>query len=241
MRLKCTKIVLANLAGHNYAEINQVEIVLVIMFMIAILSLSSFMEYYQPLYVIYNFDIEGTILNIYVSKIYFIDYINNWIKIILPLFIGVKSVEVSRKQNRVTVTGTVEPNKVLDKVKSTGKRAEFWPYVEYNLVSYPYASQAYDKKAPTGYVRNVVQAFPSPKSPTEGYTSLFSDENPNACSVMWGLRINIIRNKKWSSWWQARSWSLAKVRLKKLVAVDTLPVGENRRKSLKKGHAFSPQ
>ncbi|CDP00747.1 unnamed protein product [Coffea canephora] len=97
---------------------------------------------------------------------------------------GVKSVDVSRKDSRVTVTGNVEPSKVLSKVKGTGKKAEFWPYVRYNLVSYPYVPQAYDKKAPTGYVRNAVQAMPSPNTPTERYASLFSDDNPNACSIM---------------------------------------------------------
>ncbi|KAK3040737.1 hypothetical protein RJ639_029259 [Escallonia herrerae] len=98
---------------------------------------------------------------------------------------GVKAVDVNRKQSRVTVTGYVEPNKVLKKVKSTGKkRAEFWPYVPYNLVSYPYVPQAYDRKAPAGYVKNVAQALPSPDAPTERLTTLFSDENPNACSIM---------------------------------------------------------
>lgn len=97
---------------------------------------------------------------------------------------GVKSVEVIRKQSRVSVTGYVEPNKVLKRVKSTGKIAELWPYVAYNLVSYPYVPQAYDKKAPAGYVKNVVQALPSPNAPAERYTTLFSDENPNACSIM---------------------------------------------------------
>ncbi|CAA2934655.1 heavy metal-associated isoprenylated plant protein 21-like [Olea europaea var. sylvestris] len=91
---------------------------------------------------------------------------------------GVKSVDINRKQSRV------EPNKVLDKVKSTGKKAEFWPYVQYNLACYPYAPGAYDKKAPSGYVRNVAQAFPSPSAPVEKYTTIFSDENVNACSVM---------------------------------------------------------
>lgn len=95
-----------------------------------------------------------------------------------------KSVVVNRKQSRVTVSGYVEPNKVLNKVKSTGKRAEFWPYVPYNLVSNPYAPQAYDKKAPAGYVKNVVQTLPSPNAPADRFTALFSDENPNACSVM---------------------------------------------------------
>ncbi|XP_038692550.1 heavy metal-associated isoprenylated plant protein 20-like [Tripterygium wilfordii] len=97
---------------------------------------------------------------------------------------GAKSVEVNRKQSRVTVSGYVEPNKVLKKVRSTGKRAEFWPYVPYNLVAYPYVAQAYDKKAPSGYVKNVVQALPNPNAPEEKLTTLFSDENPNACSIM---------------------------------------------------------
>ncbi|PHT85772.1 hypothetical protein T459_07878 [Capsicum annuum] len=60
---------------------------------------------------------------------------------------GVKSVDVSRKQSRVTV-------------------------------------RAYDKKAPSGYVRAVPQAFQIPNTPTEKFTSMFSDENPNACEIM---------------------------------------------------------
>ncbi|XP_007048040.2 PREDICTED: heavy metal-associated isoprenylated plant protein 20 [Theobroma cacao] len=99
---------------------------------------------------------------------------------------GVKSVNINRKQQKVTVTGYVETNKVLKKAKSTGKRAEIWPYVPYSLVAQPYAAPAYDKKAPPGYVRNVennvttaaVTRYEDP------YISLFSDDNPNACSVM---------------------------------------------------------
>ncbi|KAB2621161.1 heavy metal-associated isoprenylated plant protein 26-like [Pyrus ussuriensis x Pyrus communis] len=97
---------------------------------------------------------------------------------------GAKQVEVNRKQSRVTVTGYVEPNKVLKRVKRTGKKAEIWPYVPYNLVAYPYVAGAYDKKAPSGYVRNVAQALPPPDAPDEKYTSMFSDENPHACSIM---------------------------------------------------------
>ncbi|XP_021851353.1 heavy metal-associated isoprenylated plant protein 23-like [Spinacia oleracea] len=48
---------------------------------------------------------------------------------------GVKKVEINRKQQKVTVSGYVEANKVLKKAKSTGKKAEIWPYVPYNLVS----------------------------------------------------------------------------------------------------------
>ncbi|KAF4394284.1 hypothetical protein CsatB_022976 [Cannabis sativa] len=97
---------------------------------------------------------------------------------------GAKQVEVNRKQSKVTVTGYVEANKVLKKVKSTGKKAELWPYVPYNLVAYPYVAQAYDKKAPSGYVKNVVQALPSPNASDEKLVTMFSDENPNACSIM---------------------------------------------------------
>ncbi|KAE8704908.1 Heavy metal-associated isoprenylated plant protein 26 [Hibiscus syriacus] len=99
---------------------------------------------------------------------------------------GVKSLKINRKQQKVTVTGYVEANKVLKKAKSTGKKAEIWPYVPYNLVAQPYAAASYDKKAPPGYVRKVehnvnkgvVTRYEDP------YMSMFSDENPNACSVM---------------------------------------------------------
>ncbi|XP_004297354.1 PREDICTED: heavy metal-associated isoprenylated plant protein 26-like isoform 2 [Fragaria vesca subsp. vesca] len=98
------------------------------------------------------------------------------------LYSSAKQVEVNRKQSRVTVTGYVEAKKVLKRVKSTGKRAEIWPYVPYNLVAYPYVAGAYDKKAPSGYVRNVPQAFAL--APDDQYTSMFSDENPHACAIM---------------------------------------------------------
>ncbi|KAL3527793.1 hypothetical protein ACH5RR_012449 [Cinchona calisaya] len=99
---------------------------------------------------------------------------------------GVKNVEINRKQQKVAVTGHVEANKVLKKAKSTGKKAEIWPYVPYNLVAQPYAAPSYDKKAPPGYVRKV-------ENPTTGtvtrydqdpYVTMFSDDNPNACSIM---------------------------------------------------------
>ncbi|XP_019439158.1 PREDICTED: heavy metal-associated isoprenylated plant protein 20-like [Lupinus angustifolius] len=97
---------------------------------------------------------------------------------------GVKQVEVNRNESKVTVSGYVDRNKVLKKVQSTGKRAQFWPYIQYNLVPYPYVAQAYDKKAPSGYVRNIVQTIPNPNATDEKITTLFSDDNPNACSIM---------------------------------------------------------
>ncbi|KAL1342898.1 hypothetical protein HN51_029371 [Arachis hypogaea] len=97
---------------------------------------------------------------------------------------GVKQVEVNRKQSKVTVTGYVDRNRVLKKVQSTGKRAEFWPYIQYNLVAYPFVAQAYDKKAPSGYVKNTDLALPNPNAPHEKLATLFSDDNPNSCSIM---------------------------------------------------------
>ncbi|OMP02489.1 hypothetical protein COLO4_11052 [Corchorus olitorius] len=100
---------------------------------------------------------------------------------------GVKSVSINRKQQKVSVTGYVEANKVLKKARSTGKKAEIWPYVPYNLVAQPYAASAYDKKAPPGYVRNVENNVATSATVTryeDPYISLFSDENPNACSIM---------------------------------------------------------
>ncbi|KAK6128538.1 hypothetical protein DH2020_037713 [Rehmannia glutinosa] len=96
---------------------------------------------------------------------------------------GVKTVEVNRKQSRVTVSGFVDPNKVLKRVTNTGKRAEFWPYIPYNRVQNPHISQVYDKKAPAGYVKNV-QTVPMANATEETITYLFSDDNPNACSIM---------------------------------------------------------
>ncbi|KAK9134338.1 hypothetical protein Syun_013668 [Stephania yunnanensis] len=108
------------------------------------------------------------------------------IKKALSSMSGVKSVEINRKQSKVTVNGYVEANKVLKKVKATGKKAEIWPYVPYNLVSHPYAANAYDKKAPPGYVRKVenTATMVTVVSQEDHYMNMFSDENPNACSIM---------------------------------------------------------
>ncbi|KAG0476241.1 hypothetical protein HPP92_012669 [Vanilla planifolia] len=99
---------------------------------------------------------------------------------------GVESVEINRKQNKVTVTGYIEQNKVLKKVQATGKKAEIWPYVPYDLVMHPYVVGTYDKRAPPGYVRNVevITASSSTVKQEERFTNLFSDENPNACLIM---------------------------------------------------------
>ncbi|KAM7524044.1 hypothetical protein LguiA_013946 [Lonicera macranthoides] len=104
---------------------------------------------------------------------------------------GVTQVEVDPKKHKLTVTGYVDPEKVLHRVRHrTGKIAQMWPYVQYDIVDHPYAPGVYDKKAPAGYVRNVEVIDPrnyglARASSTEvQYTTAFSDENPNACVVM---------------------------------------------------------
>lgn len=102
---------------------------------------------------------------------------------------GVTSVEVNPKQHKLTVIGYVDPEKVVSRVAyRTGKKAELWPYVPYDVVDHPYAPGVYDKKAPAGYVRNVedphVSQLARASSTEVRYTTAFSDENPSACVVM---------------------------------------------------------
>ncbi|CAI0445353.1 unnamed protein product [Linum tenue] len=99
---------------------------------------------------------------------------------------GVTKVDVERKANKVTVVGYVEPSKVIARVAHrTGKKAELWPYVPYDVVDHPYAMGVYDKKAPSGYVRRADDSGLARASSTEvRYTTAFSDDNPAACSVM---------------------------------------------------------
>ncbi|KAM7256448.1 hypothetical protein ACFE04_012189 [Oxalis oulophora] len=98
---------------------------------------------------------------------------------------GAKSVDIDMKLQKATVTGYVDPKKVLEAAKSTKKKVELWPYVPYTMVANPYVSQAYDKKAPP----NMVRALPITANITETtmddhYITMFSDENPNGCYIM---------------------------------------------------------
>ncbi|MQM13601.1 hypothetical protein Taro_046527 [Colocasia esculenta] len=96
----------------------------------------------------------------------------------------VTDVLVEPKKNKLTVTGYVEPRKVLRRVSwKTGKKAEMWPFVPYTLVDHPYVPGVYDKKAPPGYVRNAGDLARA-GSAEERLVSAFSDDNPNACVVM---------------------------------------------------------
>ncbi|GMN29000.1 hypothetical protein TIFTF001_002253 [Ficus carica] len=103
---------------------------------------------------------------------------------------GVTQVEVEPKQHKLTVIGYVDPDKVLTRVRHrTGKKADFWPYVPYDVVPHPYAPGTYDEKAPAGYVRDAAEnpeasSLARASSTEVKYTTAFSDDNPNACVVM---------------------------------------------------------
>jgi len=97
---------------------------------------------------------------------------------------GVQTVDINRKMQKVTVTGYVEPNKVLKKVKGTGKRAELWPYVRYNAVTHPFSAQTYDKRAPPGFVKKENFNNASSSNRQDDFFTMFSEDDPNACSVM---------------------------------------------------------
>ncbi|CAM8899337.1 hypothetical protein QQ045_010034 [Rhodiola kirilowii] len=102
---------------------------------------------------------------------------------------GVTSVNIEQKMHKVTVIGYVDPAKVVARIRHrTGKPAELWPYVPYDVVGHPYAPGVYDKKAPSGYVRNAYDPqynqLARASSTEVRYTTAFSEENPQACVVM---------------------------------------------------------
>ncbi|XAR48584.1 hypothetical protein NMG60_11031456 [Bertholletia excelsa] len=80
---------------------------------------------------------------------------------------GVKSVDVDLKQQKVTATGFVNAKKVLKAARSTGKKAKPWLCA----------------KAPPAFVR-ATQDTSIATLREEHLTTMLSDENPNACSLM---------------------------------------------------------
>ncbi|XP_010485988.1 PREDICTED: heavy metal-associated isoprenylated plant protein 20-like [Camelina sativa] len=125
---------------------------------------------------------------------------------------GVDEVEIDMMQQKVTVTGYADQKKVLKKVRKTGRRAELWqlPYNPDHLggggsssnggylynpqgcngpinhaapvptSSYNYYKHGYDSNEYSSYRHHPVHA--SIFSHQTG--AKFSDENPNACSIM---------------------------------------------------------
>lgn len=118
---------------------------------------------------------------------------------------GVDSVEIDMPTQKVTVTGSIDQKKILKTVRRTGRRAVIWPY--------PFNSQVqtqhlYQQNHPALAQTNYMGFNENPSSSYNYYKhgyddsrfhyghnghsvvtgeqtgDLFSDENPNACSVM---------------------------------------------------------
>ena len=85
---------------------------------------------------------------------------------------------------KVTVSRYVESNKLLKKVKGIGKRAELWPYMRYNSVTQPFSAQTYDKKSPVGFLSKENFNTGSNSNHQDDFFTMFSEENPNSCSIM---------------------------------------------------------
>ncbi|KAJ7556322.1 hypothetical protein O6H91_05G078200 [Diphasiastrum complanatum] len=106
---------------------------------------------------------------------------------------GVESVRVDEKQQRVTVTGNIDPQKVLKKAMKTGKSVEL--LTSRDPINKP---MSYDNR--TGGFSNAAGVYSSasftnadknrttlsyPASRDDAYGSyVFNDENANSCSIM---------------------------------------------------------
>ncbi|KAF3785031.1 Heavy metal-associated isoprenylated plant protein 26 [Nymphaea thermarum] len=106
---------------------------------------------------------------------------------------GVDSVEVDLPLEKVTVTGYVDRNKVLKTVRRSGKKAEFSPNPNLPLFFTGESDYFYDDKAYRetynywrhGYNDGNRQGLVhSVYRPDDKVSTMFCDDNVNACSVM---------------------------------------------------------
>ncbi|XP_042044902.1 heavy metal-associated isoprenylated plant protein 31-like [Salvia splendens] len=110
---------------------------------------------------------------------------------------GVDEVEVDMELQKITVSGyALEEKKVLKVIKRAGKAAELWPYPgghSYFSSFYKYPSHVVSHYYETS--RNVAAPsvhtfFHTPAvysvavASDEAVASIFSDDNPHACSLM---------------------------------------------------------
>ncbi|GLU22867.1 hypothetical protein SLE2022_389100 [Rubroshorea leprosula] len=126
---------------------------------------------------------------------------------------GVDDVDIDMAMQKVTVMGWADQRKVLKAVRKTGRRAELWPY-PYNPEYHNYAQQYYSQQQQQVLRRQppityqflaVPRAASSYNYYVHGYdghdygyyqqppysslideqsSSMFSDDNPHACSIM---------------------------------------------------------
>lgn len=95
-------------------------------------------------------------------------------------FEGVEKFMTDMTRHHVVVMGKINPAKVLKKLKKTGKRVEMILSCEYDIPD--------DVEPEEGDQDDFLQPAPNPLMydylrESTLYT-IFSDENPNACSIM---------------------------------------------------------
>ncbi|KAL2343297.1 hypothetical protein Fmac_004582 [Flemingia macrophylla] len=110
---------------------------------------------------------------------------------------GVDDVDIDMRMQKVTVMGWAEQKKVLKTVRKTGRRAELWPYPydpEYHAFARHYGNKNFSKPSSSynyykhgysygddfGYYQRPIGAAII----DEKAMSMFSDDNPHACSIM---------------------------------------------------------
>ncbi|XP_012442531.1 heavy metal-associated isoprenylated plant protein 28 isoform X1 [Gossypium raimondii] len=116
---------------------------------------------------------------------------------------GVDSVDVDMRMQKVTVMGWAasDQKKMLERVRKSGKRAELWPYpykpdnqfyyeyyereptITYHATGHS-SSYNYYKHGNDGHDHGYYQPPPYSTLVDEQANSIFSDENPHACSIM---------------------------------------------------------
>uniref|UniRef100_A0A5B7BLT7 Putative heavy metal-associated isoprenylated plant protein 26 n=1 Tax=Davidia involucrata TaxID=16924 RepID=A0A5B7BLT7_DAVIN len=109
---------------------------------------------------------------------------------------GVEEIDIEMETQKITVRGyALEEKKVLKAIKRAGKAAEPWPYPGYSHFAsfYKYPSHIVNHYYDTfrnGAATNVHAFFHTPAvysvavASDEAFASLFSDENPHACTIM---------------------------------------------------------
>ncbi|KAF8409042.1 hypothetical protein HHK36_005114 [Tetracentron sinense] len=119
---------------------------------------------------------------------------------------GVDDIDIDMGMQKVTVTGWADQKKVLKTVRKTGRKAELWPFPynpEYHNYTHHYYNQHQHGSHPLPYYTS--QPSSSYNYYKHGYNghdhgyyhqpaystvfdertgAMFSDDNPNACSIM---------------------------------------------------------
>ncbi|XP_024021683.1 heavy metal-associated isoprenylated plant protein 31 [Morus notabilis] len=109
---------------------------------------------------------------------------------------GAEEVEVEMEAQKITVRGhALEEKKVLKAIKRAGKAAEPWPFPGHSHFSsfYKYpnyiVNHYYDpyRNGPTNGVHTFFHtpaAYSVAVASDEAIASIFSDDNPHACTIM---------------------------------------------------------